>query len=128
MKGISLSIFFLCMIGFCHLFSHPVLAEGTQQRYFTALPDIPLIDGMVEIEDKTFVFDKAEGSIIETVGFLSANKAKDILENYTNILIKMGWKPTKTGAFRRNHEQLLLKTAVSDKGTLLTFELSPMSR
>lgn len=101
----------------------PVLAAD--QTYFSALPDIPLMAGMEEVEDQTFVFDKAEGRVIGTAGFLSQKTDINPLEFYSKILEELGWRPLKTGVFVRNGEQLNVNIETFPQGILVKLQVSP---
>lgn len=106
----------------------PAFAAENSQNYFSALPDVPLMAGMNEVEDQTFVFDKAEGRVIETAGFLSAAYPNDPRKYYSEVLGHLGWKPLKSGVFARNNEQLIVNVEKVGKGVVVKFQLSPLSR
>jgi hypothetical protein len=80
---------------------------------------------MTEVEDQSFSFDKPEGRVIESVGFLSASTPQTIYEYYHGALIPLGWKPLKNNVFSRNHEQMLIEVERVQKGFLIKFRLSP---
>lgn len=98
------------------------------QAYFSVLPDVPVMPGMKEMTDQSFLFDKAEGMVVETVGFLSASASLDPLKFYETALRQLGWKPLKTGVFQRNDEQLVVRAEKLTQGALVRFQLSPLSR
>lgn len=120
----------LLLIGLFSLIS-PAFSEGAgeqKQAYFSALPDVPLMENMKEVEGQTFVFDKAEGRVVETLGFLSASSPEKIKQFYVSILLNLGWKPFESNGFRRKDEQLLMKIEEVPQGILVRFQLSPLSR
>lgn len=124
-------IHFLYGLGILICFAAPGFAEGNQERnqvYFTALTDVPVMPGMVEITDQAFVFDKAEGRVVEVVGFLSLSSSADPVEFYKTVLPELGWKPLKTGVFQRNNEQLVVRAEKLTREVLVRFQLSPLSR
>lgn len=100
-------------------------AQSPTQSYFSALPDIPLMAGMDEVQDQTYVFDKAEGRVVGTAGFLSHKVNADPLKFYSNTLEALGWKPLKHGVFTRNDEQLSVTTEKLSGGVLVRLQLSP---
>lgn len=106
----------------------PPAGKATIQAYFSVLPDIPLMPKMRELEDQAVVFDKAEGQLVEAVGFLSASKPDEVRRFYDSALLSLGWKALKNGAFQRNGEFLQMKTEVQSKGVLVRFQLAPVSR
>ena len=99
-----------------------------KQAYFTALSDIPLMPGMSEVTDQSFVFDKAEGRVVESVGFLSVSDTDRTIKFYETALVQLGWKPLKTAVFERNGEQLLVRAEKVAQGQFVRFQLSPVSR
>ena len=103
--------------------------KNTQnQAYFSVLTDIPLMPDMKEITDQAFVFDKAEGRVVEAVGLLSVSDTHRPIKFYETALTQLGWKPLKSGVFRRNNEQLVVRAEKLAQGTLVKFQLSPLSR
>ena len=41
-------------------------AIAASQTYLRYLPDVPLMPSMVELDDQSMIFDKAEGRVIES--------------------------------------------------------------
>lgn len=129
-------IHFLYGLGILVCFAVPGFAQGNEERnqgernqvYFTVLTDVPVMPGMVEITDQAFVFDKAEGRVVEVVGFLSLSSSADPVEFYKTVLPELGWKPLKTGVFQRNNEQLVVRAEKLTREVLVRFQLSPLSR
>jgi hypothetical protein len=105
-----------------------VFAAENQQSYFTSIPDIPLMEGMDEVEDQSFVFDKAEGRVVGAVGFLPEASKQDPQKFYFETLGQLGWRPIKSGVFARNNEQLIVNVEKVSGGVLVKFQLVPLSR
>ena len=103
-------------------------SDSGYQSYFSALPDVPMMSGMEEVEDQTFVFDKAEGKVVETAGFLAESSPEELEKFYREALGQLGWKPFKTGVFVRDHEMLSLRVTKVGNGELVKFQLAPLSR
>lgn len=102
-------------------------SQPQKQAYFKALPDIPLSPSMIEIEDESFVFDKAEGRVIESVGFLSVSNSQKTIQFYQDALARLGWKALNNMAFRRNNEQIILKIEEVPQGMQVRFRLLPQT-
>ena len=102
--------------------------NSENQAYFSVLTDIPLMPEMKELTDQAFVFDKAEGRVVEAVGFLSISDTDRPIKFYETALTQLGWKPLKTGLFQRNNEQLVVRAEKLAQGVLVRFQLSPLSR
>ncbi len=121
MIGIAIFAVFLAVAPFSRGFA-------ASQSYFSVLPDVPMMTGMEEIEGQTFVFDKAEGRVIETAGFLPQNTPEKAQEYYSEVLLQLGWKPLKTGVFTRDSEQMVVIARKVEGGVLVKFFLAPLSR
>jgi hypothetical protein len=125
------SMVFLVVLSGGVILSHPhcfAQKQGQNQDYFSLFNDIPLMQGMTELTDQSFVFDKAEGRVVESVGFLSVSETESPVKYYETVLQQLGWKPLKTGLFRRNNEQLVVRAEKVAQGVLVRFQLSPLSR
>lgn len=100
-------------------------AEPLKQSYFTVLPDVPLMPLMTELEEHSFSFDKAEGRVVEAVGFLSASTPKDAVDFYSDTLKSLGWKATNINTFRRNNENIVITTKRVSRGLRVKLRLFP---
>lgn len=109
--------------------AQPQMPQNQQnQAYFSVLTDIPLMPAMKELTDQAFVFDKAEGRVVEAVGFLSVSDTERPLKFYETALAQLGWKSLKTAVFQRNNEQLVVRAEKLAQGVVVRFQLSPLSR
>lgn len=89
----------------------PVHAQGTGQsaEFFDTLPDVPKMQGMEERDDLTFIFDKPEGRIIETLAHLDGLSSEQIRSYYGDTLPQLGWKKNNADEFIREREKLSLQ-------------------
>lgn len=78
-------------------------------RFFEAIPDVPLMNGMQEMQDYIFVFDKPEGRIIETLARTEGISAVNIKEYYAQTLPQLGWLSTNDNEFVREEEKLSMQ-------------------
>jgi len=127
-ERMNLKNLFICFFALGLLICKPVFAtesKPTEQSYFNVLPDIPLMPEMAELEDQSFSFDKEEGRVVETVGFLSASTPEKAIEFYQGALKSLGWKPLNSKAFSRNGEQIIITTERVANGLLVKLTLSP---
>jgi hypothetical protein len=119
---------FICLFILGFLSCKPVLAvelKPSEQAYFSVLPDIPLMPLMDELKEQSFSFDKVEGRVVETVGFLSASTPEKVIAFYQDVLKPLGWKAMNSNAFSRNNEILLVSVERIPKGLLVRLRLSP---
>ncbi len=109
----------------CALFLLASPAAQAEQGYLEYLPDVPLMDGMGELEDYSFMFDKAEGRVIETAAFVAVSSESEVMDFYAGALPQLGWVPISRDRFLRNGEQLIVKSEKVEGGVLARFWLSP---
>lgn len=95
------------------------------QGYLEYLPDVPLMDGMGELEEYSFMFDKAEGRVIETAAFVAGSGVNEVMDFYAGALPQLGWTMISRDRFLRNGEQLIVKSEKVEGGVLARFWLSP---
>lgn len=101
------------------------LSAQADQSYLSYLPDVPLMEGMAELEDQSFVFDKAEGRVTETAVFTAASTEKEVMAYYLKVLPELGWTTLSPDRFLRNGEQLIVKCDKVSGGVVARFSLSP---
>ena len=100
----------------------PLRAEG----FLSAIDDMPLAEGVVEIEDGTLVFDKPEGRIVQVTALRGgASTPALIWQFYLNTLPNLGWQNGTQApgslTFTRKGEILRI-TLTAD---LVIFDLAP---
>ena len=106
--------------------------DFTRTRYFSSLPDIPLMPGMTEITDADVVFDKAEGRIVQESAKAPNLNADQVISFYQAALPPLGWMPVKSASsgnsttrFFRNGEQLIVNLDKLGSEGLVRFAVSP---
>ena len=103
------------------------LAGGAQAAGFlSTIDDMPLADGVVEIEDGAMVFDKPAGRIVQVTALRDGDVAvADIRRFYADTLPNLGWRPVTLEdqglTFARKGETLRI-TLTAD---LVIFDLAP---
>ena len=78
-------------------------------EFFETLPDVPKMYGMMEREDLTFIFDKPEGRITETLAHLDNLSSDQIRSYYSDTLPQLGWRKNAQDEFIRDTEKLSLQ-------------------
>lgn len=94
------------------------------ERFFSAIGDLPVMAGLVEVADARMVFDKPEGRIVQ-VAASGAVSRTDVLRFYTGVLPRLGWTRAEDGTFRREGERLSLRMRGGDGTLTVQFSLSP---
>lgn len=77
--------------------------------FLEALPDVPVMQGMEEMQDYILVFDKPEGRIIETLVHTDNIPVDDIRSYYSQTLPQLGWQKTSSDEFVREQEKLSMQ-------------------
>ncbi len=104
----------------------PLLADG----FIPGVKDLPLMDGLEEIEGTSLIFDSPMGRVVK-FSAASSHSREDVLFYYSNTLPALGWKlmaVTSSGAaFVREGEDLIISfgTTTQDGRPSVKFELSP---
>lgn len=99
-------------------------AEG----FLGAIPDLPLMPGLVELTQRGVVFDQAGGRIVEAYaeGQVAAAAVRRF---YGDTLPQLGWQVVGSGAggdsYAREDERLDVAILGESGGTLVRFTLKP---
>jgi len=101
---------------FMIIFALPV--QAFEPRFFNSLHDIPIMEGLVEIEEAAISFDKANGRIAQARAMSEDLTQSTIIQFYDKTLPQMGWIQQSTGLYQREMEQLRLSFE-SEQGFLL---------
>jgi len=134
MRGISVRIFFkrhsislsavMCMAALGAFMAAPHSARALD--YLSSIGDVPLAEGLVELPEAGFVFDKPEGRIVQLTALRNADITQDALMGfYKTSLPNLGWQARAAQAgiltFERRSE-ILRVTFTAD---LVIFDLTP---
>ena len=100
---------------------------ATARSFLSTIADVPLADGLEELPDAGFVFDKPQGRIVQLTASHNAEITQQaLMAFYQNSLPNLGWQPSQSSlgllTFKRRGEILRL-TFTAD---LVIFDLTPM--
>lgn len=100
---------------------------GEPVRFFQGLPDIPLMEGLTEVEEEAYIFDKPEGRIAQASATGNGLSKNAIELYYRQSLPQFGWIPLQSGmnAFERKEEILRLETAEGGEDITLRVLIGP---
>ena len=97
------------------LVAAPLTAFG-EDRFLSAIDDLPLMTQLNEIQGSIMEFDSPSGRIIETIA-MGAVSEDAVLLFYSETLPQLGWAETSPNTFVRDGEVLRLEflatTAIS---------------
>ncbi len=100
----------------CHFFTTLLLlifALGPQSamaenQFLSAIDDLPLMDGLNEVDGGVMAFDSPSGRIVEVLTMGKVEK-DDVSDFYSQTLPQLGWTETGPGQFSREGELLILE-------------------
>ena len=103
-------------------------AQADEQKYLTAVTDLPLPPGLVEDVDAGVNFDKPEGRIVEAIARGSLSKL-EVGSYYRAALPSLGWKPL-TGdqpgtRWQRGGEILSVDIVADGNPLVVRFSIAP---
>lgn len=118
----NLYLYTLCILT---IFALPVYAQNEEPSFFTTLHDVPLMDGLIEIEDNATSYDKPNGRIIDVFATINMRTTEDIITYYNAILPQFGWGKTENGTFYRDQEILELTFEKRENIKILKISIRP---
>ena len=104
-----------------------LMVDATAQgSFFSAIDDLPLMEGLNEAEGGTMVFDSSSGRIVEALSTGMVTRQR-VIQFYSETLPQLGWLEISPGHFVREYEVLKIEFPASPVGKTLTvlFMLSP---
>lgn len=99
--------------------------HDTEPRFFSVLHDVPIMDGLIEIEDNTTTYDKPNGRIIDAFAKTNAISKENIITYYNATLPQFGWGKTAHGQFYRKDEILKLTFEQRENMQILKISIRP---
>ena len=119
----------LCIIAAGDACAQPkkTIQNSQETKFFTNLPDIPLMEGVTETPEKTIYFDKPEGRIIVSYAQIGMRSPAQIGSYYKQILPEFGWKVRSDGVYQRGREFLELSFEKQKNHQFLKITLKPQA-
>jgi len=99
-------------------------ASWAQTSWIGGVEDLPLMPGLIEMTEKSVVFDKPGGRIVdaEAIGRIDLAAARRF---YADTLPALGWSPVGADLFRREGEVLRLVFSREGGNLILRFSINP---
>lgn len=94
------------------------------QEFLSVSPDLPLMEGLGEIEEEAFVFDKPEGRILEAYA-VGAVTQDAVIAFYRETLPQLGWTATGPASYLREGESLVMSFTPGTSSLTVRFSLHP---
>lgn len=101
-------------------------------RFFSSIPDLPIMDGLQENEDEAVIFEKSEGRIVTQYAEVAGHNMTrtEIFGFYAKTLPHLGWEKIGEGKYLRENERLLMtieKNQHGETGYSVKFIVEPAS-
>ncbi len=104
-------------------FGGAAMAEVSQ--FFNTVQDLPLMQGLSEIEEEGLQFDKPEGRVTEAVALIDSVGAASVLAYYNASLPQFGWARIAENTFVRHDEKLTLNVEANEGHEFLKVRIIP---
>jgi hypothetical protein len=95
------------------------------EPFLKTMTDIPLMKGMIEVENDSIVFDKPSGRIVESAAKTRELNKEDIMEFYSRALPQLGWQKTGEGCYIRDGEKLNISVIAGPQNSTVRFMVTP---
>ena len=95
-----------------------------EDRFFTAVEDLPVMPGLTERAGSTAAFEKPEGRIVALTADGAVSRDA-VVAFYDRVLPQLGWARDKDGSFRRESERLRLAFAKAADGISVRITITP---
>ena len=103
----------------------PVAAGG----FLSVVEDLPLMDGLAEVEGSAMIFSTPQGRIVEvSAKSITGDRIgkEKVLAFYEHTLPQLGWSPAGPLKWVREGERLDLTVTVNGGKLLVQFSLTPL--
>lgn len=117
-----------CVMRFwsCFLFvlflGHFALADAS---FFTLIPDVPVMPGLVERHESGSLYDKPDGRIVEWQAVARGIALQDVRTYYESVLPRFGWIMHPDGTFSRQGEILNFTQSMNGDVHIVHFSVVP---
>ena len=99
---------YLCAALLLQVFAAGIQSATAEDKFFSAIEDLPLMDGLSEVDGVGVIFDSPSGRIVELLSIGEVNK--NVVSNfYSQTLPQLGWTEIAPNKFSREDEILILE-------------------
>jgi hypothetical protein len=95
-----------------------------EDRFFTAVEDLPVMPGLTERPGSTATFEKPDGRIVSLTADGAVSRDA-VLAFYDRVLPQFGWTRNADGSFRRESERLRMAFAKAADGISVRITITP---
>lgn len=98
---------------------------STDIRFFSLIPDMPIMAGLQELQDQSFGFDKPEGRFVETLSYLREGTPQQVSAYYHETLAQLGWRSLAQDIYIREQERMTINFERQDEIQLIRITIEP---
>ena len=114
----------LITLAFAGFAAAAALAQGA---LLACVEDLPLMPGLIERTEKSLVFDKPGGRIVEAEAFGRLERGA-VETFYAQTLPALGWVAQGAGVYRRDEEVLRLEFGRESGSLSVRFTINPCAQ
>lgn len=93
--------------------------------FFVSLPDVPLMYGIVELEEQALNYDSPHGRVTEVYASLEKQGSQEVLSYYGDVLPQFGWVRLAPNQFQREREKMSLIFEGAEGEQILRIQITP---
>lgn len=101
------------------------IVNDAEPAFFSVIQDVPVMPGLMEIESRSFSFDKPEGGIAQVSAHLGRVNTHQVIHFYDVTLPQLGWGKIETNRFYRQNEFLQLDFEQEAQGQIVKIMVKP---
>ena len=100
-------------------------AQNSEPQFFTSLHDVPLMEGLNEIDTEATAYDKPNGRIIDAFAYTGSLSPNAIMSYYNSTLPQFGWGKTDNGTFYREQEIMRISFEKHEGAHIVKISIRP---
>jgi len=110
----------VCLASLLALHTAPDAKDG----FVAGVTDLPLIPGLLVVDEATVVFEKPGGRLVHAIA--KGDRTEEALWRfYEETLPQLGWRTVKRGKFVRDKENLHIDVEKNESQLIVRFAIAP---
>ncbi len=122
---IRLLLIYVCFFAVAFVAAPAVAVDDSPPVFLSAMPDVPVMQGLRELPEHGVMFDKPGGRIIESVAQVDSGSWAQIQSYYREALPQLGWSILSDDIYVRGDESLHLEFEEIDADNFVRITIAP---
>jgi hypothetical protein len=118
-------LFFAMIVVMSVGFAPSAKAQDEAFSFFQTINDVPVMPGLLELDEDAVIFDKAEGRIAKGSAVGKYVEIEDIHRFYAQTLPQLGWQQKNPGYYVRDDEYLKMSLKKNQSFNFVHFSVGP---